>query len=150
MSLYQHSAPQSYGHSHPYPPQPPRNYFQHHPQPPMPAHPYAPPPLSVQAPDPSTFRRDYAAHLSELTMNSRPIIQNLSMMAQNFTRYSDIVAECLQAHIRRVSTSFPLLRTLATSFPRSPLLPSPFQISSRHGRIGVQLFDATQLHTVQK
>ena len=54
-------------------------------------------------PDPSTFRRDYAARLSELTMNSRPIIQNLSMMAQNFNRYSDIVAECLQAHIRRVS-----------------------------------------------
>lgn len=73
MSLYQHSAP-------------PPHYFQHHPQPPMPTmHPYAPPSLSVQAPAPSTFWRDYTARLSELTMNLRPIIQNLTMMAQNFT-----------------------------------------------------------------
>lgn len=58
--------------------------------------------------DPGTFRRDFTTRLSELHVNSRPIIQNLSMMAQNYTRYSDIVAECLQAHIRTVSY-FPLL-----------------------------------------
>ncbi|KAL5508043.1 PCF11 [Sanghuangporus vaninii] len=99
MSMYQHAAPQSIGHS--YPPPPPHNYVQHA-QYAMPAYPYAHPPFSAQPSDPSSFRRDFAARLSELTMNSRPIIQNLSMMAQSYNRYSDIVADCLQAHIRRV------------------------------------------------
>ncbi|KAI5125017.1 hypothetical protein M0805_007441 [Coniferiporia weirii] len=99
MSLYQHPAPQDYG--HPYPPQPPHAYMQHAP-PPMAAFTYAQPSFPMQFSDPSSFRRDYAARLSELTINSRPIIQNLSMMAQNYIRYADIVAECLQAHIRRV------------------------------------------------
>ncbi|KAH8118317.1 hypothetical protein DFH11DRAFT_1502332 [Phellopilus nigrolimitatus] len=68
----------------------------------MPSYGYPQPSFPIQFSDPSSFRRDYAARLSELTLNSRPIIQNLSMMAQNYTRYADIVAECLQAHIRRV------------------------------------------------
>ncbi|THH10229.1 hypothetical protein EW145_g1475 [Phellinidium pouzarii] len=73
-----------------------------HVPPPMPAYAYGQPAFTVQFSDPSSFRRDYAGRLSELTINSRPIIQNLSMMAQNYSRYADIVAECLQAHIRRV------------------------------------------------
>ncbi|KIM90910.1 hypothetical protein PILCRDRAFT_811403 [Piloderma croceum F 1598] len=52
--------------------------------------------------DPNTFRRDYASRLAELTINSRPIIQSLSMIAQEYTRFSEIVAQCLEAHIRRV------------------------------------------------
>ncbi|KAL5487838.1 PCF11 [Sanghuangporus weigelae] len=99
MSMYQHAAPQSLGHS--YPPPPPHNYVQHA-QYAMPAYSYSHPPFSVQPLDPSSFRRDFAARLSELSVNSRPIIQNLSMMAQSYNRYSDIVADCLQAHIRRV------------------------------------------------
>jgi len=53
--------------------------------------------------DPNTFRRDYSQRLAELTINSRPIIQNLSMYAQEFTRFAEIVAQCIEAHIRRVS-----------------------------------------------
>jgi len=53
--------------------------------------------------DPNTFRRDYSQRLAELTINSRPIIQNLSMFAQEFTRFAEIVAQCIEAHIRRVS-----------------------------------------------
>ena len=56
--------------------------------------------------DASSFRRDYAARLSELTINSRPIIQNLSIIAQEFTRFADTVTQCLEAHIRRVSFCF--------------------------------------------
>ncbi|KAJ7068377.1 hypothetical protein C8F01DRAFT_1117955 [Mycena amicta] len=63
--------------------------------------PPAPPP-PVYSPDPVTFRRDYTNQLSELKVNSRPIIQNLSMLAQEFARYADIVAQCIEAHIRRV------------------------------------------------
>jgi pre-mRNA cleavage complex 2 protein Pcf11 len=76
---------------------------------------YQPPP--TLAPyyhvDPNTFRRDYASRLAELTVNSRPIIQSLSMIAQEYTRFSEIVAQCLEAHIRRVSTIFyPTVSTL--------------------------------------
>jgi hypothetical protein len=63
-----------------------------------------PPPQPYYHVDPNTFRRDYASRLAELTVNSRPIIQNLSMIAQEYTRFSEIVAQCLEAHIRRVST----------------------------------------------
>jgi len=61
-----------------------------------------PPPPPVYNPDPVTFRRDYSNQLAELKVNSRPIIQNLSMIAQEFARFSDIVAQCLESHIRRV------------------------------------------------
>ncbi|KLO14940.1 hypothetical protein SCHPADRAFT_902804 [Schizopora paradoxa] len=107
MALYHHPQANFSGH----PPMPPQGYYQFHapsqPPPPPPmgfpgAYAYPPPP-----PDPSVFRRDYAARLSELTMNSRPIIQSLSMIAQDILRhpgpvFADIVAQCLKAHISRV------------------------------------------------
>ncbi|ESK94422.1 putative pre-mrna cleavage factor cfi subunit [Moniliophthora roreri MCA 2997] len=52
--------------------------------------------------DPATFRRDFSNRLAELTMNSRPIIQSLSMYAQDHVRFAEIVAQCLEAHIRKV------------------------------------------------
>jgi pre-mRNA cleavage complex 2 protein Pcf11 len=71
--------------------------------------------------DPNTFRRDYAGRLAELTINSRPIIQSLSMIAQEYTRFSGIVAQCLEAHIRRVSTShFSTISTLHYLVLRHP------------------------------
>ncbi|KAJ7276504.1 hypothetical protein B0H12DRAFT_1085729 [Mycena haematopus] len=63
---------------------------------------HQPPPPPVYNPDPVTFRRDYANQLAELKVNSRPIIQNLSMIAQEFVRFADIVAQSLESHIRRV------------------------------------------------
>ncbi|KAF5388310.1 hypothetical protein D9615_000505 [Tricholomella constricta] len=65
-----------------------------------------PPPPIPPAPvyhqlDPVSFRREYTNRLSELNVNSRPIIQNLSMLAQEYSRYAEIVAQCLEAHIRR-------------------------------------------------
>ncbi|KAH8105907.1 hypothetical protein BXZ70DRAFT_917301 [Cristinia sonorae] len=95
MSLYPQS--QAYGQmqnppmGYPQPVAPPGNY--HYPPPP-PAQPYHV--------DPHTFRRDYTAQLAELTVNSRPIIQNLSMIAQDHTHYADVVTQCIEAHIRRV------------------------------------------------
>ncbi|KAJ7180206.1 hypothetical protein C8R43DRAFT_972196 [Mycena crocata] len=97
-----YSQPQHYG-PPPFPQQPAfsgyHGYYQHpqqHHQPPP------PPPAPVYHPDPVTFRRDYSNQLAELKVNSRPIIQNLSMIAQEFARFADIVAQCLEAHIRRV------------------------------------------------
>ncbi|KAI0310564.1 hypothetical protein OF83DRAFT_1070320 [Amylostereum chailletii] len=52
--------------------------------------------------DPDSFRRDYTAHLAELTINSRPIIQGLSVYAQECSRWGDVVVQCIETHIRRV------------------------------------------------
>lgn len=95
MSLY--SQNQFYPQPYPAPgyPQPPAHSAYHYQQPVAPA--------PVYLPDPVTFRRDYSTRLAELTVNSRPIIQNLSMLAQEMSRYAEIVAQCLEAHIRRVS-----------------------------------------------
>ena len=53
--------------------------------------------------DPIAFRREFASRLSQLTVNSRPIIQELSLLAQDYSRYADTVAELIEGHIRRVS-----------------------------------------------
>jgi pre-mRNA cleavage complex 2 protein Pcf11 len=95
MATYPQS--QAYGHT-PYPTQTypqqalsPPNYYQ------------PPPPQHVYYADPNYFRRDYVTRLAQLTVNSRPIIQALSMLAQEYSRYADIVVNCLEQHIRRVS-----------------------------------------------
>jgi hypothetical protein len=99
MSMY--AAPQAYGQV-PY--GAPTGYVQRAPAPYQ--HNYPPqqfPPQPMYHVDPNTFRKDYSARLAELTVNSRPIIQGLSMMAQEYSRWADIVGQCLQDHIRRVS-----------------------------------------------
>ena len=110
MSMY--PPPQAYHYPPPpqqqFPPQP-----RHQPVPaPAPQVPYrgygapsAPPAPSTSyyQLDPESFRRDYAARLSELTMNSRPIIQDLSVYAQEYSRWSDSVVSCIEKHIRMVS-----------------------------------------------
>ncbi|KAF9055450.1 hypothetical protein BDZ89DRAFT_1056026 [Hymenopellis radicata] len=74
--------------------------------PPMYPHYPPPPPPPVAQPvflmEPNTFRHEFAARLRELQVNSRPIIQNLSMLAHDYTRYAHIVAQCLESHIREV------------------------------------------------
>ncbi|KAM5540448.1 hypothetical protein V8D89_005906 [Ganoderma adspersum] len=72
----------------------------------MPPNPYYAPPPPVPQPvfhlDANTFRRDYVTRLSNLTVNSRPIIQTLSMIAQDYNRYADVVVQCIEQHLRRV------------------------------------------------
>ncbi|ETW83891.1 hypothetical protein HETIRDRAFT_62543 [Heterobasidion irregulare TC 32-1] len=77
---------------------PPATYpFQPHP-----SYQYPPPSSSLYMVDPNTFRRDYTMRLAELTVNSRPIIQNLSMVAQEYSRWADVVVQCIENHIRQV------------------------------------------------
>lgn len=61
------------------------------------------PPMAMYHVDPIAFRRDYTNRLGELTVNSRPVIQSLSLLAQEYSRFAEIVAQCLESHIRRVS-----------------------------------------------
>ncbi|THH02751.1 hypothetical protein EW026_g162 [Hermanssonia centrifuga] len=67
----------------------------------MPPPTYYPPPPQPVYYDPTYFGRDYTARLSELTFNSRPIIQSLSLIAQEYTRYASTVIHCIESHIRR-------------------------------------------------
>ncbi|THV08455.1 hypothetical protein K435DRAFT_740551 [Dendrothele bispora CBS 962.96] len=93
MSLYQnYYAQPSYG-SQTYTQPPPVANGYHHP---------LTPPQAAYSVDPATFRRDFSARLSQLTVNSRPIIQGLSMYAHDYVRFAEIVAQCLEAHIRAV------------------------------------------------
>lgn len=65
---------------------------------------YAPPvPQPVYHIDANMFRRDYMTRLSNLTVNSRPIIQSLSMIAQDYSRFAEVVVQCIEQHLRRVS-----------------------------------------------
>ncbi|KAF8897640.1 hypothetical protein BD779DRAFT_1491908 [Infundibulicybe gibba] len=100
MSLYSQNYYGQQSYASPSFPQPPMHggYQYQYQQPPPPP----PAPAPVFHVDPMTFRRDYTTRLAELTVNSRPIIQNLSMLAQEYSRFAEIVAQCLEAHIRRV------------------------------------------------
>ncbi|KAG6854830.1 hypothetical protein C0991_012020 [Blastosporella zonata] len=95
MSLYSQSHYGQPAYSH-YPPAAQNGYPYQYQQAPPPM-----PPAPVYL-DPASFRREYTARLAELNVNSRPIIQNLSMLAQEYSRYPEIVAQCLESHIRRV------------------------------------------------
>jgi len=56
--------------------------------------------------DANNFRRDFSRGLEQLTFNSRPTTLYLLMFAQNHALYSDIVAECLEEYVHRVSLLF--------------------------------------------
>ncbi|KAF9076755.1 hypothetical protein BDP27DRAFT_1254578 [Rhodocollybia butyracea] len=63
----------------------------------------SPPPPAMYTMDPATFRREFSDRLAQLTVNSRPLIQHLSMMAHEYSRFAEIVAQCIEAHIRKVA-----------------------------------------------
>ena len=82
--------------------------------------PPAPPAYTVDA---ASFRREYMTRLSELTFNSRPMIQHLSMLAQDSSRFADIVAQCIEEHIRTVSPGY-ILNILISSCERQVVYPA--------------------------
>ena len=90
MSIYPQQAYSQPPFPHAYPPQPPS---------------YALPSSAIYPVDPGTFRSDYTARLAGLTDNSRVIIQGLSMYAHDFSRWGNVVTQCIETHIRRVSAS---------------------------------------------
>lgn len=98
------SAP--YGGAPPYPTYPNANngYGNTYAPPPTPSYTYTPPPVAQPPSDP--FRAYYASRLSQLTFNSRPIIQDLSVMAmqqrdtQNWQNMQSVVEEIESATLR--------------------------------------------------
>ncbi|EFI27724.1 hypothetical protein CC1G_14647 [Coprinopsis cinerea okayama7 len=73
---------------------------------------FPPPPSLPQPPvfhnDPTSFRNHYMSQLSTLVYNSRPIIQNLSMLAYEYSRHAAVVVTCIESHIRKVPPSLKL------------------------------------------
>ncbi|PBK87370.1 hypothetical protein ARMGADRAFT_904133, partial [Armillaria gallica] len=57
----------------------------------------------------------FTNRLAELSVTSRPIIQGLSILAHGYTHFPDIVAQCLENHIRRVRTIASVTSTTTTT-----------------------------------
>lgn len=68
---------------------------------------YYPPPANLQPPayDENGFRSFYSQRLGALTVNSRPIIQDLSMLAQTYPHMAHVVVDCIERQVRMVSFS---------------------------------------------
>lgn len=64
---------------------------------------YSAPAPQIPTLDENSFRSLYAQRLGALTVNSRPIIQDLSMLAQNYPQMAHIVVECIERQVRMVS-----------------------------------------------
>jgi hypothetical protein len=96
MSVYNayvgHGAAAPYYSQPPQPPQPfPQQYQGYYPQ---------------QTYDENGFRNLYMQRLGALTVNSRPIIQALSMLAQDNPHMARVVVECIENQINLVSFLF--------------------------------------------
>lgn len=111
---------------------PPPSHLQQAPYP-HPAFPSLPPqygyPQPVQQPipyfsDSIQFRQFYAHKLRGLTENSKPAIHALSMIAQDFARWADVVVQCIENHIRRVSHRSPLVYLTQSSLVSRATLPA--------------------------
>jgi len=108
MSLYPpHYGQPAYGGPSSFAPQlpPPVAYHQQYPQyhQPPPPQPQPPAPAPYHHVDPLTFRRDLTSRLSNLTFNSKFHIQDISVFAADYPQWADIVAQCIDQHIRQVS-----------------------------------------------
>lgn len=57
--------------------------------------------------DIETIRRNYKAALSELTFNSKPIITNLTIMAQENKPAASVIVREIESQLRNVSTPSP-------------------------------------------
>lgn len=129
MTSYQHAqgyygAPSSYPARPPFVPPLAPAYgapAQFHYPPPLPPPPMPMPMLQPQRQqhlffrDPEHFRSEYMNRLSHLTQNSRPQIQDLSMLAHDHPHFCDIVVDCIATHIRRVSRLFHFLSRSASA-----------------------------------
>lgn len=110
MSTYSYSSYPSTSYSQ-YPSHPPSSsaptssYYGSAAYPPTtPSYPPPPTPAQQSQQDTQAFRAWCTQQLSALVENNRTVIHGLSYMAQqNAHRYAQVIAECIEQHIKRVS-----------------------------------------------
>ncbi|KAG8834878.1 hypothetical protein FRC17_006623 [Serendipita sp. 399] len=122
--------PQSYQHQYP-------GYYSSSPQPP-----YI---------DENNFRSLYTQRLGALTLNSRPIIQDLSMLAQNYPQMAHIVVDSIERQVRTVSAPFKLpLFYLLDSIAKNAFEPYAAAFSPRIVRLFLDTYYAVDQPTQHK
>jgi pre-mRNA cleavage complex 2 protein Pcf11 len=57
----------------------------------------------VSATELEAIRQDYITSLDDLTFNSRPIITNLTIIAQENIQAAEVITRAIEEHISKVS-----------------------------------------------
>ncbi|KAG8821795.1 hypothetical protein FRC19_007243 [Serendipita sp. 401] len=101
--------------------------------------------------DENSFRSLYAQRLGALTINSRPIIQDLSMLAQNYPQMAHIVVDCIERQVRTVSAPFKLpLFYLLDSIAKNAFEPYAAAFSPRIVRLFLDAYHTVDQPTQHK
>lgn len=106
-----------------------------------------------QAPafDENSFRSLYAQRLGALTVNSRPIIQDLSMLAQNYPQMAHVVVDCIERQVRTMAPPFKLpLFYLLDSIAKNAFEPYAAAFTPRIVRLFLDTYHAVDQQTQHK
>lgn len=101
--------------------------------------------------DENSFRSLYTQRLGALTVNSRPIIQDLSMLAQNYPQMAHIVVESIERQVRMMSAPFKLpLFYLLDSIAKNAFHPYAAAFAPRIVRLFLDSYHAVDQPTQHK
>lgn len=59
----------------------------------------------MQSEEAQEVKQDYLESLQELTFNSKPIITNLTVIAQENVAFAQVIAQAIEEHIIKVCTN---------------------------------------------
>ncbi|VEN50304.1 unnamed protein product [Callosobruchus maculatus] len=64
--------------------------------------------MSSPTPTPEEIKAEYASSLADLTFNSRPLINVLTMLAEENSSNAKVIVEAIETHLQKVSTDVKL------------------------------------------
>ncbi|CAH1974031.1 unnamed protein product [Acanthoscelides obtectus] len=64
--------------------------------------------MSTTTPTPEEIKAEYASSLADLTFNSRPLINVLTMLAEENSTNAKVIVEAIETHLQKVSTDVKL------------------------------------------
>lgn len=101
--------------------------------------------------DENEFRNLYAQRLGALTVNSRPIIQDLSMLAQSYPHMAHVVVDAIERQVRNMAPPFKLpLFYLLDSIAKNAFEPYAAAFSPRIVRLFLDTYYAVDQQTQHK